>query len=256
MKKMKPKVDEIVPGKICHVIKYCLDDNSYLDIPECAEIIREEIQVHLLPVCRVLGFLITHKTIEFVILPHPEDVIRNVPRNSRKIHTRLQGNHMMNDYLKGDLSIHNVTDKSRLCTEGSVHDVIIKKIANLLQCFTLKYNKHKGRTCRLTQRKHSWHEVPQSKLNSILSMQGALATVQGNGIDSKENPCSANSDIQKQDSTIIDNAFLLRYQKQIRNELKANTQRYLIAIGPGVADKELMRRSSIDWLKVLDLKPG
>lgn len=256
MKKLKPKVDEIMPGKICHVIKYCIDDNNYLDIPDCVNIIREEIQTHLLPVCRVLGFLITHKTIEFVTLPHPEAIIRNVPRRSRHMHTRLQADEMLDEYLKGNLSIHNVTDKAQLCTAGSVHDVIVKKIANVLQAFTLKYNKHKDRTCRLTQRKHTWSEIPKGKLSSVLSMQEALAIVQAKDITSEKKPFSAHPDIEKQDSTVIDNAFLLRYQKQIRKELKANTRRYLIAFGPGITDNKLIRRSSIDWLEVLSLNPG
>lgn len=256
MKKLKPGVDEIIPGKIYHVIKYCIDDNSYLDIEESTKILREEIQIHLLPVCRVLGYLITHKTIEFITLPHPEEIIRNVPRRSRDIHTRLQGDNMMREYLNGNLSIHDVTDKARLCTEGRVHDVIVKKVSNVLHAFTLKYNKEKERTCRLTQRKHTWTEVPKNKLNSVLSMQGALAKTQGKDIDPKDNPCSGISDIQRQDSTVIDNAFLLRYQKQLRNELKTNIQRYLIALNPGVTDKKLMRRSSLDWLEILGLKPG
>ena len=256
MRKFKPKIDKMIPGKIAHIIKFCIDENNYLDIPLCGEILREQIQKHLLPVCRVLGYLITEKTIEFLILPHPEDVIRTVPRNSKWIHTRLRGDQMMKEYLEGILKIHEVTDESLLCTQGSIHDVLVKKIAIVLQCFTIQYNAFKERTCRLTQRKYTMHEVPQGKLKDVISMQAALSSVQGKGLSPSANPCSAYADIIKQDSSVIDNAFLLKYYKNLKNDVKTQSNTFLLTLSAVVTDKQLQRRSSIEWLLVLKAKPG
>jgi hypothetical protein len=253
MKKLKSKTDQIIPGKIAHVIKFCIDENNYTDFPNCAEILREQIQIHLLPVCRVIGYLITSKTIEFLIIPHSESVIRKVPRNARRIHTRLKGGQMMKKYLSGELQIHNVKDESLLCTKGTVHDVVVQKIATVLQCLTLKYNPYMKRTCRLTQRKHTWHEVSKSRIKDVLSMQSALSILQSKKTETKDNLCSAYQDLMRQDSSVIDTAFILRYFKNVIKEIKTTTAVYVKSLGCVITDRVLLRRSSIDWLQVLIL---
>lgn len=256
MKKLNPKIDEIQPGQIAHVIKFCIDDNDYLDLPKSTEILRDLIQVHLLPVCRVLNYLINQKTIEFLIIPHPEEIIQNVPRYSRDIHTKLNGGKMMADYLKGLLKIHDITDEKFLYGNTTVHRVITKKIANLLQSFTLTYNAFKKKTCRLTQRKYVWHKVPKSKVKDLISMQAALSAAQGEKLDPIKSAYSGFQDIMNQDSNVINNEFITRYNKNIRKEMKLQMNRFRIGFGTGIKDRELLRRSSIDWLYILKLKPG
>jgi hypothetical protein len=256
MRKLIPIIKEIVPGKVVHVIKFCIDDNNYLTYPECAKTFRDAIQVHLLPVARFLGYVISQKTIEIVLMAHPEEVIRKVPRNCKHIHTRLRSDQMMKRYLDGSLSIHNVEDPALLCTDGSVHDVVTKKIATVLQCLTLKYNKCKKRRCRLTQRKYFWHEIPLSKLKEVLSMQGAVSALQGYNLDPMENECTGFSDVMQQDSTLIDQAFLARYCKNLRNDVKSKMKLYMISFGSLELNKDMMLRSSIDWLEILNMKPG
>ena len=80
--------------------------------------------------------------------------------------------------------------------------------------------------------------------------------MQGKGLSPSENPCSAYADIIKQDSTVIDNAFLLKYYENLKKDVKTQSNIFLLALSAVVTDKQLQRRSSIEWLLVLKAKPG
>ena len=157
----------------------------------------------------------------------------------------------MKKYLSGELQIHNVKDESLLCTKGTVHDVVVQKIATVLQSLTLKYNPYMKRTCRLTQRKHTWHEVSKSRIKDVLSMQSALSMLQSKKTETKDNLRSAYQDLMRQDSSVIDTAFILRYFKNVVKEIKTSTALYVKSLGCVITDRVLLRRSSIDWLYVL-----
>jgi hypothetical protein len=80
-----------------------------------------------------------------------------------------------------------------------------------------------------------------------------LSILQSKKTETKDNLCSAYQDLMRQDSSVIDTAFILRYFKNVIKEIKTTTAVYVKSLGCVITDRVLLRRSSIDWLQVLIL---
>lgn len=111
----------------------------------------ERLNHFILPIAEVLSFVMVGNRLTIVLKVHPEEIIRQLPRQKKHMTYRLTTQHL-NDYLTGKLG-SPAGKGAATCEDIPVHVTIRKKLANFLQSFTILYNRLSNRSDRLSARK-------------------------------------------------------------------------------------------------------
>lgn len=111
---------------------------------------RKNLAIFLLPIGQVLGFTIVKNKIFILITLHPKEVLLKVPKE-RKNQSYILTSGDLDRYVAGELP--PIASQDSDTYEGENLSVSIRKrFANFLQSFSLQYNRHYGRTDRLSAR--------------------------------------------------------------------------------------------------------
>lgn len=150
----------------------------------------ERLNHFILPIAEVLSFVLVGNRLTIVLKVHPEEIIRQLPRQKKHMTYRLTTDHLC-DYLSGKLG--SPAEKgAATCSDIPVHVTVRKKLANFLQSFTILYNRLSHRSDRLSARKT---DIVQ--LESESEIRNAIAQSQLAPVIQKEskNPVAGDQNI-------------------------------------------------------------
>lgn len=200
----------LIAGGLYLFHKRCIQKNNYKHFKNADKIFRDNIQKQLLPIGRVISFVITKWSIEVLIRLHPEHIIKNVPRLVCDQIITLTSE-KLDQYLSGEIELHNITEPAKLCVGQNVHTTVIKKVGNFLQSFTLQYNRALKRSCRLTKRKHEWYSVKEDEIQDIIAMHMYMPYINGESQDPRKGKSSVYHDVKKQSNECIAYKEIMSY---------------------------------------------
>jgi hypothetical protein len=201
---------KMVAGGLYLFHKRCIQKNNYKHFKDADKVFRENIQKQLLPIGRVISFVITKWAIEVLIRLHPEHIIKNVPRLVCDQIITLTAE-MLDQYVSGEIKLHEITEPDELCIAQDVHTTVIKKVGNFLQSFTLQYNRALKRSCRLTKRKHEWFSVEEDEVQEIIAMHTQMPYINGESKDPRKEKTSVYYDVKNQCNEFIQYTNILSY---------------------------------------------
>lgn len=162
----------------------------------------ERLNHFILPIAEVLSFVMVGNRLTIILKIHPEEIIRQLPRQKKHMTFRLT-THQLTDYLSGKFG--SPAEKgAATCKDIPVHLTIRKKLANYLQSFTILYNRLSKRSDRLSARKTEIVE-----LENEAEIRNAIAQSQLAPIIQKEanNPKSGDGNILKPNTRIKQEAI-------------------------------------------------